>query len=370
MAGTGGRLRWLVLAAPVLGLLAWFAIGKAGGAVAGLLLAAMLLANVVGAVQHAEVLAHRLGEPYGTLVLTLAVTVIEASMIVSLMLNGEPNPHLARDSVHAVVVLVLHGLAGMSILLAAWKHGVPEFRTEGANAFLTVLLPMAVLVLVLPNHVLSAPGPYFSPVQVGFVAFTCLALYGVFLFVQTVRHRAFFTAPDTGPHTGPDTGADTAGGPQAPPPGSREAWIAFAMLVASLVAVVLLAKSMAPFIRGGVAALGAPLALEGVIIAAIVLLPETASAMQAALRNRLQTSINLALGSAVACIGLTIPTVALVAWWMGQELALGIDQGATVLLALSFATAIITYGTGRTNLLAGFVHLVLLATWVFVIFQP
>ena len=359
MAGHGPQPLWRSLLAPVLGLIAWVAIGKMEGAVVGVVLAALLLTNVIAAVHQAEVVAHRLGEPFGTLVLTMAVTVIEASMIVSMMLSGEPNPYLARDSVHAVVVLVLHGLAGLSILLAAWKHGEPEFRTEGANAFLTVLLPMAALVLVLPNYVDSAPGPFFSLRQMGFVGLTCLALYAAFLFVQTVRHRDFFMP------AGLLVDASAADRPSA-----RQAWVAFAVLVVSLVAVVLLAKSLAPFIRGGVQAIGAPVALEGVIIAAIVLLPETASAIKAALGNRLQTSVNLSLGSAVACIGLTIPVVVVVAWWVGQPLALGIGPGATVLLALSFLTAVITYGTGRTNLLAGFVHLVLLATWVFMIFEP
>lgn len=358
-SGNGNRLPTYVWLAPPAGIAAWLLLYGMAGALPGLLYAAVLLLNVLAAVHTAEVLAHKLGEPYGTLVLTLAVTIIEVALIVSLMLTGEPNPQLARDSVHAVVVLVLHGLAGAAILLAALRHGEPAFRTSGANAFLTVLLPMAALVLVLPNHVVSATGPVYSGVQLTFVSLACLALYAAFLFVQTVRHRDFFI-----PH-GQATAELHGAAPSA-----RKAWIAFALLVGSLVAVVVLAKALAPFIQDGVSAIGAPVMLTGVIVAAIVLLPETASAMRAALRNKLQISINLALGSAVACIGLTIPIVAVVAWWLGQPLVLGIAPGAQVLLALSFLAAVITYGRGTTNLLAGFVHLVLLATWVFMIFAP
>ena len=343
---------------PVLGLLAWLLIGKVGLGLLAILVAAFLLGNVVAAVHHAEVVALRVGEPFGTLVLALAVTIIEVGLIVSIMLSDTPSPALLRDSIHAVVMLVLHGLAGLCIVVGALRQRETEFRVEGANAFLAVLIPMAILVLVLPNALVSAPGPYYSPVQLAFVSLACLGLYGAFLFVQTNWHRVYFLPP------GDDDRAEHAR------PSGRMALLSLGLLVVALLAVVLLAKSLAPALEGGVQALGAPIAIVGVIVAAIVLLPETAAAVRAAARNRLQASINLALGSGVASIGLAVPTVALVSAWIGQPLQLGISQGNSILMALGFAVAIITYGTGRTNLLSGIVHLVLLATYVFTVFAP
>jgi Ca2+:H+ antiporter len=342
---------------PVLGVVAWLVLGKAGGGLVAGVLAVVLLGNVMAAVHHAEVIALRVGEPFGTLVLALAVTVIEVGLIISIML-AEPSPALMRDSVHAVVMLVLHGLAGLCIVVGAIRHRTTEFRVEGANAFLAVLIPMAVLVLVVPNHVVSVPGPYYSPVQLVFVSLACIALYVAFLFIQTNWHRDYFM-----PVGDQDDGAHAR-------PTARMAMISFGLMSAALFSVVVLAKALAPALQAGVQAVGAPLAIVGVMIAAIVLLPETTAAVRAAAANRLQSSINLALGSAVACIGLTVPAVVVVAWWIGQPLELGISPGASVLMALGFTVAIITYGTGRTNLLSGVVHLVLLATYIFSIFAP
>jgi Ca2+:H+ antiporter len=355
----GNRIPYGFWILPVLGLLGWAGIGKGGGLVAGLLLAALLIGSVLAAVHHAELVALRLGEPYGTLVLTLSVTIIELAMIVSLMLTGKPNPFLVRDTIQAVVILVVHGIAGACIVVGALRHREQEFSTSGAGAFLAVLMPMVALVLILPNHTLTTLGPYYSNRQLAFVAVTCLALYLVFLFVQTVRHREYFLPA-----------VDDASAEHASPPSASIAGIAGLLLVLSLTAVVLLAKSLAPSIETGIAAAGAPVKLAGVVVAAIVLMPETGAAIGAARRNRLQTSINLALGSAIASIGLTIPAVVAIALWFNLPLALGVDSGGTVLLVLSFLMAMLTYGQGRTNLLAGFVHLVLLACYVFLIFEP
>jgi Ca2+:H+ antiporter len=321
--------------------------------------AAALLGNVIAAVHHAEVVAIRVGEPFGTLILALAVTVIEVGLIVSLMLSG-PNPTLVRDSVHAVVMLVLHGLAGLCIVVGAFRQRETEFRVEGANAFLAILLPMAVLVLVLPNHLVSVPGPFYSPRQLYFVSAACLALYIAFLFIQTNWHRAFFLP----------VGEDDDSAMEHVRPSGRLVLASLALLPIALLSVVLLAKSLAPALEAGLETAGAPPAIAGVIIGIIVLLPETTAAVRAAARNRLQASINLSLGSAVACIGLTVPTVACVSWWINQPLELGISSGSTVLMVLGFVVAMITYGTGRTNLLSGIVHLVLLATYVFTILAP
>jgi Ca2+:H+ antiporter len=223
-----------------------------------------------------------------------------------------------------------------------------------------VLIPMATLVLVVPNFVISAPTAYYTPLQLAFVSVACLALYGAFLFIQTNWQKDYFLSGRR----------DEAEEDGVTPPTARMALASFGLMCVALFSVVVLAKALSPALQEGVGAAGAPIAIVGVIVAAIVLLPETTAAVRAAAADRLQSSLNLALGSAVACIGLTVPTVAVVSWWIGQPLQLGISQGATVLMVLGFLVAIITYGTGRTNLLSGIVHLVLLAAYVFYIFAP
>ncbi len=344
---------------PVFGIIVWFAIGKVGLSLLALLPAAVLIGNVVAAVHHAEVIAHRVGEPFGTLVLAISVTIIEAGLVISMMLSGGQNPALLRDSIHAVVMLVLHGLAGLCIIVCAFRQREAEFRVEGANAFLAVLMPMAILVLVLPNYVVSAPGAYYSDRQLAFVSVACLALYAAFLFIQTNWHRAYFLPVGEG---GTSDDGDH--------PSNKITAASLGLLLVALLSVVLLAKTLAPSLEAGVETAGAPHAVVGVIIAAIVLLPETAAAVRAAARDNLQASINLSLGSAVASIGLSVPAVAAVSFWLGQPLELGISAGGSVLMALGFGVAIITYGTGRTNLLSGVVHLILLATYILTVFVP
>lgn len=342
---------------PFLALATDLALHGALAPVAGLALAAALLGAVLAAVYHAEVVARRVGDPFGAVILALAVTVIELGLIVSILLGPEPAPTLVRDTVHAVVVLVLHGLAGLCIVVGAIHHREQAFRTQGAQAYLIVLLPMVAITLVLPNFTTSVPGPYYTGTQLAFVSVACLLLWLAFTFVQTVRNREHFTPlrPVTDP---------------GPLPTGRVTLLALALLAVALVAVVLLAKAVSPFIQGGVQALDGPPALVGVIVAAIVLLPEATTALRAARDDRLQTSINLALGSAVASIGLTVPAVAAVAWYTGTPLELGVSPGGAILLGLSFMMALITYGTGRATLLSGIVHLVLLATWLFLIIAP
>ena len=349
------RTTFLLL--PFAALLGALALGKTDGWGAGAACAVLLIAAVIAAVHHADVVAHWLGEPYGTLVLTLAVTTIELALIVSMMLTGKANETLVSDTIDAVVMLVLNGIAGICIVAGTLRHREQDFQTIGASAFLSVLMPMAMLVLVLPNYAVTVPGPYYSHRQLIFVGAVCLALYLVFLFVQTVRHTDYFLPPQ-------------ASAPAHAAPSPQAGILSAALLVVALIAVVLLAKLLAPFIELGIAVSGAPLKLAGVIIAAIVLLPEFMTALRAARANQLQTSINLALGSAVASIGLTVPAVAVIAIWLDQPLALGIGSGPALLLILSFLVAILTYGQGRTNVLFGFVHLVLLASYVFMIFAP
>ena len=351
------RLPAWTLVAPVLALGAVVALSGRPGLSAGVMLGVALIAAVLAAVHHAEVLAVRVGEPFGAILLALAVTVIELGLIVSIMLSDRPEPTLLRDTIHAVVVLVLHGVAGLCIVVGALRHREQEFRTQGAQAYLIVLLPMVAVTLVLPNFTTSVPGPYYTTAQLAFVSTTCLMLWLAFTFVQTVRHRDHFTPTRTIESAVSRPSCGVAAG-------------ALAALLISLVAVVLLAKGVSPHIQSAAEGLGAPRALVGVIVAAIVVLPEALTALRAAREDQLQTSINLALGSGVASIGLTVPTVAAIAWWTGSPLELGVTSGSAVLLTLSFMMALITYGTGRASLLSGVVHLILLATWLFLIVVP
>ncbi|MDQ8754636.1 ionic transporter y4hA [Sphingosinicella sp. LHD-64] len=350
------------LALPALGLVA-LAIGLAKLGTPGILAAgAILIGCVLAAVHHAEVVAHRVGEPFGTLVLAVAVTVIEVSLIVSLMLsNAGDAATLARDTVFAAIMLILNGIVGLCLLSGGMRHHEQSFMQQGVSAALCVLAAMSVLTLVLPNYLSSAAGPAFSPSQLLFTAIVSLLLYATFVLVQTVRHRDYFL---------PEGGGDLPEDAHAAPPSLAQTRIAFGLLLVALVGVVLLAKGLAPTIEGAVAGAGLPYALVGIVIAALVLAPESLAALKATRRNRLQTSLNLALGSALATIGLTIPTVAVVSLVMGWELHLGIGPKALTLLGLSLFVSVISLSTGRTTILQGIVHLVILAAYLFVTIVP
>jgi Ca2+:H+ antiporter len=358
MSSPTDRLPLWTLIAPPAAIVVDLLAADGAGAFGGVMLGAALIGAVLAAVHHAEVVAARVGDPFGAIILALAVTVIELGLIISILLGETPQPTLVRDTIHAVVVLVLHGLAGLCIVVGALRHSEQAFRTQGALAYLTVLLPMVAIVLVLPNFTAGVAGPSYTPAQLAFVSLACLGLWLSFTFIQTVRDPQHFR---------PLSIESAVHGPR---PSARVAAAGLGMLALSLVAVVLLAKGVSPFIQSAVGVAGAPEALVGVIVAAIVLLPEAMTALRAARDDRLQTSINLALGSAVASIGLTVPAVALITWWKGVELTLGVTEGGAVMLALSFMMAMITYGTGRASLLSGIVHLMLLASWLFLIVTP
>jgi Ca2+:H+ antiporter len=327
-----------------------------------LLLGAGLIAAVLAAVHHAEVVAHRVGEPFGTLVLALSVTVIEVALIVSLMLaGGEAAAALARDTIFAAIMIILNGMVGLCLLVGGSRHGEQAFGLYGVNAALAALAAMAVITLVLPNATTTIAGPIYSVSQLALIAVVSVVLYGTFVLIQTVRHRDYFLPEGSIAHN-----ADT----HATPPSKRVAAVSAGLLLASLGAVVLLAKALSPTIESAVDATGAPKALLGIIIAAIVLLPESLAALKAARVNRLQTSLNLALGSALASIGLTIPAVALVALATGWTLVLGLDFKGMVLLALTLLVATLSLGTGRTTVLQGVVHLMIFAVYVFMTIVP
>lgn len=343
---------WWVWAFPLVGL----AVVLVGAAPPAVLVASALLGCVFAAVHLAETVALRVGEPYGSLILAGAVTVLEAGMIVSMMLGGS-GPTVARDAIFAALMIALNGIVGIAIVANAMRHGAGRFSAAAANAFLAVLIPLAMLTLVLPTFTVTAPGPVFSTPQLVFVAVVSLALYGVFLYVQLVRHRGDFVA------------AHDLDGPSERP-SAAAAWIAFALLLASLALVILLAKKLSPALEAGVAAIGAPVAMVGVAIAAIVLLPEGITAVRSAARNELQTSLNLALGSIAACIGLTIPAVAVVALVLGESLHLGLEPAMIVLLATTFLLLTVTLGFGRSTVLEGVVHLSVLAAFLLFTFLP
>ncbi|HEY4353245.1 MAG TPA: ionic transporter y4hA [Paraburkholderia sp.] len=351
--------RWTV-AAPIA---AWIVFGAALALPGhGLLLALVgiaLAASVFAGVHHAEVVAHRVGEPFGTLVLAVAVTVIEVALIVSVMLSSGPEKAgLARDTVFAAVMIVCNGIVGICLLVGGLRHREQGFQIRGASAALAVLASLSVLTLVMPNFTRTHPGPVLSPSQLAFAGVSSLVLYGVFVFVQTVRHRDYFLA---------DLPGEDA---HAAPPSRAVALLSLVLLFVALVAVVLLAKLLSPSIERAIADAGAPPAVVGIVIAALVLLPEGFAAVRAARADRLQTSLNLALGSALASIGLTIPTVAVVILWTGQPLVLGIDGKDTVMLILTLIVGTLTLGTGRTTILQGAVHLSLFAAYLFLSVVP
>lgn len=352
----------LWVATPVVGgaaVAAGFALDVAGAV--ALPFAAVLVATVLAAVHHAEVVAHRIGEPFGTLVLAVAVTVIEVALIVSVMIGApEAKAGLARDTVYSAVMIVCNGIVGLSLLSGGARHHEQGFHLQGASAALAVLAALTVLTMIVPNVTVSAPGPSFSDAQLVFAGIVSLILYGSFVFVQTIRHRDYFLPVKTG--------ADEEA--HAVPPGDSQALLSLALLVVALVAVVGLAKVLTPAIEAGLAGAQAPESVLGIVIAGIVLLPEGVAALRAARANRLQTSLNLALGSALASIGLTIPAVVVLALAFDFPLQLGLGVKDSVLLLLTLMLGVVTLGTGRTTVLQGIVHLVVFAAFVFFAFVP
>jgi Ca2+:H+ antiporter len=327
---------------------------------AGLVFAAVLLVILFGtvfaAVHHAEVIAHKIGEPYGTLLLTLSVIIIEVAVIATIMLGDKAAPTLARDTVFAVVMIVCNGLVGLCILAGGLRYTEQEFQVSGSKVYLSVLIVLSTISLILPNYTLTTPGPLFSSLQLAFVSVITLILYGLFLYTQTVLHRDYFISE-----------GDGDGESHATP---RTLAISAVLLVVSLVAVVLLAKSFSVVVDAGAAAIGAPPAFSGIVVALLVLLPESVAAISAARHNQLQKSINLSLGSALATISLTIPAVALAAYLLDKPLVLGLAPREMVLMAMTFVVSMLTFSTGVTNILFGMVHILIFAVFLLMVFVP
>jgi Ca2+:H+ antiporter len=329
-----------------------------GGILFAAVLLVILFGTVFAAVHHAEVIAERIGEPFGTLLLTLSVTIIEVALIATIMLGEKAVPTLARDTVFAVVMIVCNGLVGICILGGGLRYREQDVQVSGSNLYLSVLFVLATITLIMPNYTLTTPGPFYSGAQLAFVSVVTVLLYGVFLYTQTVRHRGYFMATE---HDA--TGAEAA-------ISDRTMAVSSVLLLVSLLAVVLLAKKFSLVVDAGAAAIGAPPAFPGIVVALLILLPESVAAVSAARKNDLQKSINLALGSSLATIGLTIPAVATAAYALDKQLVLGLKAQDTVLLLLTFVLSMLTFGTGRTNILFGLVHLVVFAVFLFLVFVP
>lgn len=353
-------LDWSVLLALAAFGLWWGLLGQAQGTGTAVLAGAGLVVAVVAGVHHAEVVAHRVGEPLGTLVLALAITVIEVGLIASIMLGGGPGAGtLARDTLFATVMIVCNGVVGACLALGALRHHVLAFRVEGASQALAALVPMVVLTLVLPSHTTTTPGPTYSHTQLAFAGSASLVVYAVFVFIQTIRHRDDFVQAD---RAGVEVGA--------PRPSVPATWVSALMLAPALVAVVGLAKWLAPAIERGLQSVNAPTSAAGLVVALIVLAPESVAALRAASRNHMQTSLNLALGSALASIGLTIPAVAVLSVLLEKPLVLGLGPAQTVLLSMTLLLSAITLASGRATVLHGAVHVVVFGSFLVFSFVP
>ena len=329
--------------------------------VVALVIFIVMMSAVIASVHHAEVIAHRLGEPFGTLVLALAVTVIETSMILSIMFTDSgKNASLPRDTIYSAVMIICNGVVGLSLLIGGLHHKEQLFRIEGTGSGFAALATLSVLVLVMPLFTISSAEGTYTNSQLIFIALSSLTLWLVFIFIQTIRHRDYFLpslcVEDESVH--------------APPPTPSQAWISFALMLVSLFSVVGLAKLLSPAIKSLVTVYGAPESVVGIVIAMIVLLPETWAALRAARADRLQTSMNLAIGSALASIGLTIPLVVIFSVIYKFDLLLGLDTKDVVLLSLTFLVGSITLGSGKTNMMQGAIHILLFAAFLFLTLIP
>lgn len=319
----------------------------------------LLIFSVMSAVHHSEVIAHRVGEPYGTIILAVAVTIIEVSIILSLMISGgEENASLARDTVFSATMLILNGIVGLCLFIGGLKFHVQDFSKHSATIALVSIVSIVILTMVFPTFTTSIRGPYYSTPQLAFVSLSCLIIYGVFLFAQTTRHREYFLSAekdDTADHVEISKGMFL---------------VSLAFLLVSLGIVVLLAKTLSPAIESIIVSYQLPKTLVGVIIAAVILLPEAIAAVIAARNNKLQTSLNLGLGSALASIGLTIPCVAIISWVFDMKVILGLDIKSIILLGLSVFIVMLSLASGRTNVVYGVVLLVNLLAFIFLIIYP
>ncbi len=316
-----------------------------------------------GVVRHADSLAILLGEPYGTLILTVSVISIEVIMISAIMLTGENNPTLARDTLFSVLMIVLNGMVGFTLILGALRHDQQVYNLKGASAYLAVIIPLAGLGIVLPRYTTSAPGGEASPLMAVFLILMSIGLWGVFLAIQTMRHRSFFLQPEIPGTEGEE--ADHGHGDLV----VRSLAYHAVLLPLTMLPIVLLSKKMAALVDHGIETLGAPQALGGFLVAVLVLSPEGLAAVKAALANQLQRTMNIALGSALATIGLTIPAVLTIGLVTGKRVELGLENAEAYLLLITLLVPVVNFSSERTNVLQGFVHLILFMTYIVLIFD-
>jgi len=333
---------------------------------------ATMLWCAFGVVRHAECLADLLGEPYGTLIETVSVIGIEVSLIASIMLLGENEPTLARDTMFAVLMIVLNGAVGLALLLGALRHREQHYNLQGAKAYLAVIIPLAGLTLVLPTFTRSTAIPAFTPLQAVFFAASTIALYCVFLLIQTVRHTRHFVQPGSRGNAAnmPEPLDHDESGRVRGQHELRSVPYHAVFLFLTLLPVILLSKKLAAFIDHLIETLGAPVALGGMIVALLVLSPEGLGALRAAMRNQLQRAVNILLGLALATIGLIVPAVLIIGFATGKTVELGLGPVEMVLLILTLTVCSLTFSGGRTNVLQGAVHLTLFLAYVVLIFNP
>jgi Ca2+:H+ antiporter len=330
-----------------------------GLAVLFLWLFLVVLGSCLSVVRHADHLAVRLGEPYGTLILTLAVTIIEVVAISALTAHGDGNPAVVRDTIFAVVMILLNGMVGISLLFGGWRHREQIYNLQGANTYLGVIIPLTVLTLILPNFTVTTPGPTLSPEQEIFVALVSIGLYAAFLAVQTLRHRSYFTLGDVEENVGHEM----------PDGASRHPAVHAFLLAAYMVPLVFLAEQLTRPIDALIEILHAPIALGGVVIALLVAAPEAVGAVRAAAANRLQRSMNIFLGSVLSTIGLTVPAMIALSLLTGHGIVLGLQHSNAIMLVLTLTVSMVTFSSGRTNVLQGAIHLVLFGAYILLIFQ-
>ena len=343
---------------PVLAVIYYFGGFMGQGIISDIIAGILLTGSVLSAVHHAEVVAHKVGEPYGTIILALCITIIEVALIVSLMVAGGTEAiTLARDTVFAAVMIILNGIIGICVLVGGVKYFEQFFARTSATTYLVSIVSILVITLILPNFTSSVNGPYYNNAQLIFVSIACLVIYGVFLMVQTVRHRSYFVPAD-------------GNAEEHFIPNKTQTIVSFLLLVVCLIVVVLMAKGLSKTIEDVVQSMGAPKSLVGVIIAGVVLLPEGLAAIRAARNNQFQSSLNLALGSALASIGLSIPAISAVSIMYDIPLVLGLDKKDIILLTLSVFIVMLSLSRGKTNILYGTVLLVNLAAYIFTVIVP
>ncbi len=353
-------LHWTIII-PVLAWLLFFSGYIKGNTTVEVVAGILLILSVIAAVHHSELIAHRVGEPYGTIILAVAITIIEVSIIVSLMVaGGSDTITLARDTVYSATMLILNGIVGLCLFIGGLKHHEQTFSKHSVTIALVSLVSIIVFTMIVPTFTRTVEGPYYSPSQLVFVSFACLAIYGCFIFAQTIRHKEYYLTEEEG-------STAVAHHDEGKKPSLV---VSLIFLLVSLVIVVLLAKTLSPTIEKVVLSYNLPKTLVGVIIAAIILLPEGIAAINAARKNKLQTSLNLALGSALASIGLTIPVVSIVCHIYDMKIVLGLDFTSIILLTLSVFTVMLSLNTGRSNVVYGVVLLVNLLAFIYLTIQP